>query len=187
MYLRAFYTNQPVIPLPTPTPQVEESQIAASYWLFDGQLENGATIGPGAGPGKHSIVPDPLGEKGNVIAMKAINYWEGLQLALAAPENLSNWDLLELYLYTPTYEPNLELRLDGPTSQRLFIRSFIDHEPLLDNHWHRIQIPLGPLFPADRPDIPSVSSDIDFLHMWPGDLDPITFYMTDIRLIKLKN
>ena len=180
-YLRAFYANQPVTPLPTPTPQVEESQIATSYWLFDGQLENGVTLG-NAG---QSVVSDPLTERGNAIAVKDINYWGGLQLTFPALINLSNWDYLDLYLYVPKYEPNLEMRFDNSNGGRLYIRSYIDHEPLLDDHWHRIEIPLALLFPAGKNISPTYTSNIYFLHMWPGQPGPITFYMTDIRLIKL--
>ncbi len=189
-YLRAFYTGQPVTPVPLLRTQIEEDAIAESYWLFDDDLENGTRIGIWAGEGKQTIVADPLGERGNVFSIKNIHDWEGLQLDLAMPANMHEYDYIELYLYAPRYEPNLEIRFDDSVGQyiprRLFIRSYIDHEPLLDHHWHRILIPVDLLFPDDRTDIPSQVSAIYFQHFWPGQTGPITFFIDGVRLIKIK-
>jgi len=190
-YLRAYYTNQPVANTPAPIPQFEEGQIVTSYWLFSDQLENGTRIGPSwTGTSKQTIVADPIGERGDVISVRNIDYGEGYRLEIFPPIKMRDFDFIELYLYSPVYEPNLPIHFEDSGGQWiprwLYIRSFIDHEPLLDRHWHRIQIPLATLFPTDRPDIQASVSYIYFVHNWPGQPGPITFFMDDVRLIKVK-
>jgi hypothetical protein len=199
-YLQAFFTNQPMkVDTPTVTPKVDDSQIISSYWLFDDKLENGVSIGPRAGQGKQSTIQDPLGERGSVIRVKNIELGEGLELDFNTFVELRDYDYIELYLYSPKYEPNLEMYYDDSerqptdiyrpndlTTRYLFIRNYIDHEPLLDYHWHRILVPIGPQFPQDRTDVKSQISAIYFLHWWLGEPEPITFYVDNVRLMKMK-
>lgn len=187
-YLRAFYTGQLITDLPTLVPHVEENGIASSYWFFRNSYENGTRTM--AGLSKQTIIPDPLGERGDVVLTRDLGHWDGLQLSVFPNVDLRDFDFLELYLYSPVAEPNLQIRFDSDSGffipRWLYIRSYIDHEPLLDNHWHRIQIPLHVLFPLDRADIPGKVSSINLVHMWPGQPDPFDFYVDDIRLIRIK-
>jgi hypothetical protein len=117
-----------------------------------------------------------------------LGQWDGLHLDMSSTVELREYDYLELYLYSPRYEPNLEMWFDNSTGNTerpwLYIRSFIDHEPLLDKKWHRISIPISLLFPGDRPDKDSQTTSVYFVHMWPGDAKAFSFFIDDVRLVK---
>lgn len=189
VYIRAFYTGEEPGALPTLPTQIAENRFGIPYWIFSDDLENGVLFGPWAGKGKVEFVEDPLKERGNVIQVKGFDYWDGVHLDISNPVDFREYDFLEFYMYAPTYEPNLELLFDNEDEQTIrdwfYIRNFIDHEPLLDKHWHRISIPIELLYPPDRPDKNSNTSSIYFIHMWPGQAGTITFYLDDIRLVKV--
>ncbi len=188
VYLKAFYTGQEPGQLPELPTQVDETRLENSYWLFSDQLENGTIFGPWAGNGKATIVPDPLKNRGNVIRVDISGHWDGLHLDLSPVVDFREYDFLELYLYASKYEPNLEVWSDNfkEMIERpwLYIRSYIDREPLMNDSWHRISIPIDLLFPADRPGKISKTSSVYFIHMWPGEARSFSFFIDDVRLVK---
>lgn len=189
VYIQAYYKNQEAVSTPSLPGQADENRIKTSYWIFSDKLENQTVFGPWAGNEKPSVIDDPLQERGAVIQVNSQNHWDGIQLAIPETIDLRDYDFLELYLYAPKYEPNLELHFNDSAGQEIrdwvYIRSFIDHEPLLDGQWHRISIPLQMLYPEDHPEKISKISSIYLLHMWPGQPGPITYYIDDVRLIAL--
>lgn len=187
VYLKAFYTGQEPGPLPVLPTQVDEKKLDESYWLFNNNMENNTIFGPWAGKGKATIVSDPLKERGDVIQVNVQGHWDGLHLDLTPVVDLRKYDYLELYLYAPKYEPNLEVWFDNSSEETerpwLYIRSFIDNEPLMDKSWHRISIPISLLFPPERPGKISWTSSVYFIHMWPGEARSFSFFIDDVRLV----
>ncbi len=187
IYIRAFYKGQEPDPLPALPTQVDENLLKISYWIFNDKLENGTVFGPWAGNGLEEIVDDPINERGKVIRVKILNQWDGIDLQMLNVINLREYDFLEMYLYAPQYEPNLDMTFSGKFEEIVpfvYLRNFIDHEPLVDGKWHRISVPLKLLYPEGRPDKISEITSMVFLHMWPGEAKPLSFYLDDIRLVK---